>query len=499
VSRSEESIVRVVRGLLTHVARTVVYGAIGGLVVLVVLLVIHLEGRPDLKVWHTVRLDAEFTEDGDVERFTDYLALEDRLFAQLDERVYHALEPGDRSEINRYSAGSLSDPGRWPRNWNRSFELSVAEPRVGVLLVHGMSDSPYSMRSLGEQLHAEGAHVIGLRVPGHGTAPSGLVHARWQDMAAAVRLAMVHLGERVDGAPLWIVGYSNGGALAVQYALTALEDDRLPMPSQLILLSPEIGITRFAALAVWQERLGHLLGLHKLAWNSIQPEYDPYKYGSFALNAGKQAYLVTQEIQSRIIDLGASGELRRFPPTLAFQSVVDATVAAPDLVSALFDRLPRSDHELVLFDINRFTHVETLLRRRPDAWLRDMLEGAGNSFTVTVLMNRDETSRDVVLRRRKAGETSIGELPLDLHWPRGVYSLSHVALPFPPDDPLYGGPAAKPSPGIQLGNVALRGERGVLQVGAADMLRLHWNPFHAYIEHRMSDLVTELEPTPPRR
>ena len=33
-------------------------------------------------------------------------------------------------------------------------------PRVGVLLIHGMSDSPYSMRSLGERLHSEGAWVL---------------------------------------------------------------------------------------------------------------------------------------------------------------------------------------------------------------------------------------------------------------------------------------------------------------------------------------------------
>src|SRR4030088_3017231 len=33
------------------------------------------------------------------------------------------------------------------------------------------------------------AWVIGLRLPGHGTVPSGLTIRRWQDMAAAVRLA----------------------------------------------------------------------------------------------------------------------------------------------------------------------------------------------------------------------------------------------------------------------------------------------------------------------
>ena len=72
---------------------------------------------------------------------------------------------------------------------------------------------------------------------------------------------------------------------------------------------------------------------------------------------------------------------------------------------------------------------------------------------------------------------------LGLSWPEDLYSLAHVALPFPPDDPVYGGGAGK-SPGIRLG-IALRGERGVLQVPASDMLRLRWNPFYAYVEKRV--------------
>ena len=48
----------------------------------------HLEGRPDLHVWHLAELDEEFTASSPVESFEEYLALEDRLFRQLDERVY---------------------------------------------------------------------------------------------------------------------------------------------------------------------------------------------------------------------------------------------------------------------------------------------------------------------------------------------------------------------------------------------------------------------------
>ena len=40
-------------------------------------------------------------------------------------------------------------------------------------------------------------------------------------------------------------------------------------------------------------------------------------------------------------------------------------------------------------------------------------------------------------------------------------------------------------PGIRLGEIALRDERGVLQIGAADMLRLRWNPFYPFVQQRL--------------
>jgi len=274
-------------------ARLLGYGSLGGLVAVVAVFVLHMERRPDLKIWHTADLDAEFTTDAPVRSFKDYLTLEDRLFDQLEKRVYERLRPEDRHRLNRFSKNSLSDPKRWPTNWNRTFELPSESPTAGVLLVHGMSDSPYSLRTIGLRLNAEGVWVVGLRLPGHGTAPAGLVRVTWEDMAAAVLLAVRHLYEKIDERPLAIVGYSTGGALGVHYALTTLKDPHLPKIDRLVLVSPSIGVTPIAVLASWQARLGRLLGADKLAWNSILPEYDPFKYGSFAVNAGAQVYRLT--------------------------------------------------------------------------------------------------------------------------------------------------------------------------------------------------------------
>ncbi len=484
---------RTIFGFIRHALRALLYGAIGASIIVVILAVYTLDKRPDLKVWHTADLDAEFTKAANINTFKDYLALEDRLFAQLDEKVYAKIAPIEQRQLNRYYRGSLSDPGRWETNWNRSFEFKLAKPKVGVLLLHGLSDSPYSLRNLGNRLHKEGAWVVGLRVPGHGTAPVGLVDIKWQDMAAAVKLAMQHLREQVNDVPLYIVGYSNGGALAVQYALASLDDKTLPEAQGLVLLSPEIGISKLAALAVWQERLGHLLGMEKLAWNTILPEYDAFKYVSFPLNAAKQAHLLTNEIQQQITRLSSSDVLQNMPPMLAFQSVVDATVTPSALVEGLFERLPEGQHELILYDINRLAEIEPILTSNPSAWIDTLLRSRKLGYTVTLISNQNEESTQVVARSYlpKSGPTI--ECPLEAKWPGGVYSLSHVALPFPPNDPLYGTIEIKKSTILQLGKLSLRGERGVLQISAADLMRLRWNPFYSYQEQRISSYLALIQ------
>jgi len=475
--------------LLRHTLKVVSYSTVGALAVLVIVFVVYMNGRADLQVWHLAELDEEFTADSGINNFTDYLALEERLFSQLDELVYAKIQPDQQRAINRYNRGSLSDPERWSPNWNRSFTLSVESPKAAVLLLHGMSDSPYSLRHLGERLQAAGANVLGLRMPGHGTAPSGLVELTWQDMAAAVRIAMRHLAQQNEGLPIYVVGYSTGAALAVNYALATLDDETLPSIARIVVLSPAIGVTSVAALAVWQARLGHLLGLEKLAWNVILPEYDPFKYGSFAVNAGNVVYQLTNEIQQRLKVLGEQSKLVGVPPILAFSSVVDATVSTPALVSNLFQQLPEGGHELVLFDINRETEIEPIMNWDPAAVVQALQANPHPGFTLSIVMNENPQSRKVIVRSHRPGEQAPIDSDIGLSWPEDLYSLAHVALPFPPQDPLYGGHPQGKSPGIKLGDLALRGERGVLQIPAADMLRLRWNPFYPYIEGRVLEFL----------
>ena len=241
--------------------------------------------RPDLSVWHLTELESEVTAE-DIRHMpdlSDYREREDALFRELDKKIYDKGPVQGPVMFNRYRKGAWSDPGRFSVNWNRTFELPVDHPRMAVLMLHGLSDSPYSLKALAQGLHRQNMHVVGLRLPGHGTIPAGLAHVHWQDFTEAVRLAARDLRQKTGGqCPLVLVGYSNGATLAVEYTLAQMSGEDLPRPSGLILISPALAVSPMAALARWNMRLSNVPGLEKLGWLSIEPEFDPFKYNSFS-------------------------------------------------------------------------------------------------------------------------------------------------------------------------------------------------------------------------
>ncbi len=219
------------------------------------------------------------------------------------------------------------------------------------------------MRAIAEVLRDAGIYSLALRMPGHGTVPSGLIHATWGDWLAAVRMGVRHVRGRIPpGAPLVLVGYSNGGALVLKYTLETMEGGSGPLPSTLVLLSPMIGVTPAARLAWWVSRLGAVTYFDKANWLEVLPEYNPVKYNSFAANAGFQTASLTRSVQADLARLASRGQLDAIPPVLTFQSIVDSTVSTPAVVHTLYDRLPSNGSELVLFDVNHLSGIDVFMR-----------------------------------------------------------------------------------------------------------------------------------------
>jgi len=66
-----------------------------------------------------------------------------------------------------------------------------------------------------------------------------------------------------------------------------------------------------------------------------------------------------------------------------------------------------------------------------------------------------------------------------------VFSLSHVAVPIPPTDPVYGTAEATAKSGLPLGSLTMRGERGALTISDSMFIRQRNNPFYPFMEDHM--------------
>lgn len=464
-----------------------------------IVLVYALQARarlPDLRPWHRIVLTEEFSAamPGAPKSFEAYLALEGRLFEELQTRVLGTTGIADSWEAGRYNPQGVV--GRLAREtpYNHSYELAPqGEPRGSVLLVHGLSDSPYSMRAVAETFAAQGYYVVSLRMPGHGTLPSGLLDVSWKDWYGAVVLAARHAAARGgQGKPFVAAGHSTGAALITLYSVRALDDASLPKPTDIHLLSSAIGISRFAALTNIISGLSFLPPFEKSRWIDVLPEYDPYKYNSFAVNAGNQIYKLTHVLQDAI-GAHTEAQLAAMPRVHVYHSIVDSTVTSSEVIHGLLGRLPPGGHELVVFDINRNETIESLIA----PLLLENIQRLHTTvfpFRLALIANRDPGTRSVAAFVREAGasEFSVAELPFE--WPAGVFSVGHVSLPFPVDDPVYGLSAPATEPRFNLGAISAKGESGALVVGLGTFARLRSNPFFEVIR---ANIIATTSPADP--
>lgn len=191
----------------------------------------------------------------------------------------HAGKPDSERIVAGNAPFELHPSGDFPRRQARPY-------RRGVLLTHGLSDSPYHMRHLADFFRRQGFRVMALLLPGHGTQPGDLLHVRWQDWAATVAGGVQCLAEEAE--EVYLAGFSAGAALSVRHAA---QDGRV---RGLFLFSPALAI---AARARWA-RLHRLYSwaLPRAAWLHVLPDGDPFKYESFCLNAVAQMHALTHAL-----------------------------------------------------------------------------------------------------------------------------------------------------------------------------------------------------------
>jgi carboxylesterase len=119
-------------------------------------------------------------------------------------------------------------PGAEPWAAEGSGELAD----IGVLVLHGFTGNPQSMRPLAEAFAAAGFTVSLPLLPGHGTQVEDMVPTRWADWSAAAEDAYDRLAARTG--TVFVAGLSMGGTLA------AWLGTRHPEIAGLVLVNPLI-------------------------------------------------------------------------------------------------------------------------------------------------------------------------------------------------------------------------------------------------------------------
>lgn len=98
-----------------------------------------------------------------------------------------------------------------PREWRPQ-----GKPHQGILLVHGLGDSPWSFHDIGEQLAKRGFLVRTVLLPGHGTQPEDMLDVTLEDWRRVVEEQAQVLSAEVD--LVYLGGFSTGANLVVDYA-----------------------------------------------------------------------------------------------------------------------------------------------------------------------------------------------------------------------------------------------------------------------------------------
>jgi carboxylesterase len=99
-------------------------------------------------------------------------------------------------------------PGAEPFRFDRADD--------GVLMVHGFSGSPASLRPMGEWFAEQGVSVLGVRLPGHGTTLEDLARRPWIEWSAEVAHGLQDIRTRCTR--VLVLAQSFGAALAVRLA-----------------------------------------------------------------------------------------------------------------------------------------------------------------------------------------------------------------------------------------------------------------------------------------
>lgn len=219
------------------------------------------------------------------------------------ERIVELLTPTDKPPLNCSGGQGRVEGGRYKR---------------GILLIHGLYDSPYVMKDLEKFFNENCFYTRSILLPGHGTRPGDMLEISYKEWIKAVDFAVARFQDDVED--LYIAGFSTGGSLAVRKAIK--DPDSI---KGLFLFAPALKVkTGFAGLL-------HRLGKKWVPWQRFDDD-DFVKYESIALNSVIEISRLADEVREDLEGQGGGLTI----PAMIVVSAGDYTIPAKETIR-LFD------------------------------------------------------------------------------------------------------------------------------------------------------------------
>lgn len=221
------------------------------------------------------------------------------------------------------------------------FGFEGAGSETGVLLVHGFTGCPQSLRPWGEHLAGQGYTVLCPRLPGHGTSVKDLASTTWRDWAGEAEMSLVGLGERCSS--VFVAGLSMGGAIALDLAARFAQT-----------VTGVVVVNAAVYTDDPRAKLAGILGKLPLTVKGVGSDIaDPSRkelcYSRIPLRAAASLLKYQGQVKARLAEVRA--------PTLVFVSRQDHVVT-PGNASFIAEHVSSTDKEVVWLE--RSYHVATL-------------------------------------------------------------------------------------------------------------------------------------------
>jgi esterase/lipase len=227
---------------------------------------------------------------------------------------------------------SIIIAGNSPFSWqSTTLTSSTKKFKNGILLIHGLYDSPFFLADIGKHFLKNDFIVNAILLPGHGTVPGDLLDIEYPEWIRAVNYGIECLAERCEH--VYIAGYSLGGILALRHAFqsSACKGLFLFAPVLKPISSLKYMLARYYRLFSWASNKGQ--------WYQIAEQNNYMKYCCYTFNAAYQACQLIADtrtiIRKKSLDIPIFIAMSEDDEIISKRAVLSFFIGQPNLCNKL--------------------------------------------------------------------------------------------------------------------------------------------------------------------